>query len=111
MCVASALLVCAFLAPAPPVLGAEAAPKLSAHERRLRESADIAGIVIAFLTGVLDRVNAFLTTWSTAHNPFFNGLHADALALIPFAVLTGFLYLVAREKLLAPKPHQPGMES
>ena len=71
----------------------------------------IAGIVIAFLTGVLDRVNAFLTTWSTAHNPFFNGLHADALALIPFAVLTGFLYLVAREKLLAPKPHQPGMES
>ena len=71
----------------------------------------IAGIVIAFLTGVLDRVNAFLTTWSTAHNPFFNGLHADALALIPFAVLMGFLYLVAREKLLAPKPHQPGMES
>ena len=71
----------------------------------------IAGIVIAFLTGVLDRVNAFLTTWSTAHNPFFNGLHADALALIPFAVLTGFLYLVAREKLLAPKPHQLGMES
>jgi len=71
----------------------------------------IAGILIAFLTGVLDRVNAFLTTWSTAHNPFFNGLHADALALIPFAVLTGFLYLVAREKLLAPKPHQLGMES
>ncbi len=29
------------------VLGAEAAPKLSAHERRLRESADIAGIVTA----------------------------------------------------------------
>jgi ATP-dependent exoDNAse (exonuclease V) beta subunit len=29
------------------VLGVEAAPKLSAHERRLRESADIAGIVTA----------------------------------------------------------------
>jgi putative OPT family oligopeptide transporter len=64
----------------------------------------IAGILIAFLTGGLDRVNAFLTTWSTAHNPFFHGLHADALALIPFAALTGFLYLVAREKLLTPQP-------
>jgi putative OPT family oligopeptide transporter len=63
----------------------------------------IAGILIAFLTGILDRIDAFLTTWSTAHNPFFNGLHADALALIPFAALTGFLYLVAREKLLAPR--------
>jgi putative OPT family oligopeptide transporter len=63
----------------------------------------IAGILIAFLTGMLDRIDAFLTTWSTAHNPFFNGLHADALALIPFAALTGFLYLVAREKLLAPR--------
>ena len=29
----------------------------------------------------------------------------SALTLIPFALLTGFLYLVAREKLLAPKPH------
>ena len=71
----------------------------------------IAGILIAFLAGVLDRIDASLTSWSTAHNPFFNGLHADALALIPFAALTGFLYLVAREKLFAPQPHQPGLES
>jgi hypothetical protein len=28
-----------------------------------------------------------------------------------FAVLTGFLYLVAREKLLAPQPPQLGMKS
>jgi putative OPT family oligopeptide transporter len=64
----------------------------------------IAGILIAFLAGGLDRVDAFLNAWSTAHNPFFNGPHADLLALIPFALLTGFLYLVAREKLLASKP-------
>jgi len=33
MCVASALLVCAFLAPAPPVLGAEAAPASACQVR------------------------------------------------------------------------------
>jgi putative OPT family oligopeptide transporter len=71
----------------------------------------IAGILIAFLAGVLDRVDAFLTTWSTAHNPFFDGLYSDALSVIPFALLTGALYLVAREKLLVPKPHRPGMQS
>jgi putative OPT family oligopeptide transporter len=71
----------------------------------------IAGILIAFLAGVLDRIDAFLAAWSSAHNPFFVGRYADALALIPFAVLTGFLYLVAREKLLTPKPHQSGMKS
>ncbi|HUJ44506.1 MAG TPA: oligopeptide transporter, OPT family [Opitutaceae bacterium] len=65
----------------------------------------IAGILIAFLAGVLDRADAFLTNWSTVHNPFFNGRYADALALIPFAALTGFLYFVAREKLLAPRRH------
>jgi hypothetical protein len=30
--------------------------------------------------------------------------------MIPFALLTGFLYLVAREKLLAAKPQLPGAE-
>jgi putative OPT family oligopeptide transporter len=71
----------------------------------------IAGILIAFLAGVLDRVDAFLTTWSTANNPFFIGPLADALAMIPFILLTGFLFLVACEKFLVPKPHQPGMQS
>lgn len=63
----------------------------------------IAGIVIAFLAGVLVKVDTFFTKWSTANNPFFEGPHADALSLIPFALLTGFLYLVAREKLMTPK--------
>ena len=62
----------------------------------------IAGIIIAFMAGVFDRVDANLTTWSRAHNPFFEGPNADALALIPFALLVGFLLLVGREKLLRP---------
>jgi putative OPT family oligopeptide transporter len=63
----------------------------------------IAGIIIAFLAGVLDRFDAALAKWSTAHNPLFEGPHADALSLIPFAVICVVLYLVGREKLLAPK--------
>ncbi len=61
----------------------------------------IAGIIIAFMAGVLTDVNRGLTEWSTANNPFFEGPYADALALIPFALLVVLLYLVGREKLLA----------
>jgi hypothetical protein len=60
----------------------------------------IAGIIIAFMAGFLDRVDAFFTSWSAANNPFYAGRLADALALVPFGLLTGFLLLVAREKLL-----------
>jgi putative OPT family oligopeptide transporter len=62
----------------------------------------IAGIGIAFLAGVLVDFDVAVTGWSLAHNPFFHGPHADWLALIPFAVICVVLYLVAREKLLAP---------
>lgn len=61
----------------------------------------IAGIVIAIVQGVLDRLDAAVTTWSTAHNPFYEGAHADALSLIPFAAICLVLYLVGRGKLLA----------
>jgi uncharacterized oligopeptide transporter (OPT) family protein len=64
----------------------------------------IAGIVIAFLAGALVPFDTAITQWATAHNPFFDGLHADLLSLLPFALLTGLLYLVGREKVLAPKP-------
>jgi len=67
----------------------------------------IAGIIIAFLSGALDRVDAALTNWATAHNPFFEGPNSDALAMIPFVVLCVFLYFVGREKLLGPKKPQP----
>jgi putative OPT family oligopeptide transporter len=65
----------------------------------------IAGIVIAFLAGVpsLSWIDTALTKWSTEHNPFFEGPYADALTLVPFGILTVILWLVAREKLFAPK--------
>ncbi|MEI7551195.1 MAG: oligopeptide transporter, OPT family [Verrucomicrobiota bacterium] len=64
----------------------------------------IAGIIIAFLAGALDRVDAALTAWSTAHNPFFEGPHSDALSLLPFVLICGLLYFVGREQLLVPRP-------
>jgi len=75
----------------------------------------IAGIVIAILAGALDRVlpvvaerieafNNAMTRWSSAHNPFFDGPHSDALTLIPFLALCLFLYLVGREKILVERP-------
>ena len=39
------------------------------------------------------------------HNPFFAGANADWLALIPFVVLVGILYLAGREMFLA-KPSE-----
>ena len=63
----------------------------------------IAGIIIAFLAGALDRFDARLAAWSTAHNPFFEGPYSDALSMLPFLVIFGILYYVGRGKLLAPK--------
>lgn len=61
----------------------------------------IAGIFIAFVAGVFDQVDASLTRWATEKNPFYAGPMADLYALVPFVVLCGLLYLVAREKWLA----------
>ena len=63
----------------------------------------IAGIVIAFIAGALGSLDSTLTKWAEAHNPLFAGPSADWLALLPFVVLTGILYLVGRERLLANK--------
>ena len=63
----------------------------------------IAGIFVAVLAGAFSDKDGAISNWAAAHNPFFEGKHADALALIPFALLCGFLFLVAREKLLAPR--------
>jgi len=66
----------------------------------------LAGIVIAIMAGLpnLAPANERLGAWATAHNPFFNGPHADLLALIPFTALCLLLYLVGRDLLLAAKP-------
>ena len=63
----------------------------------------IAGIVIAFVQGVATRLDSRINTWASDHNPFFAGPNADWLALIPFVVLAGFLYLTGRQMRLAPK--------
>jgi putative OPT family oligopeptide transporter len=58
----------------------------------------IAGIVIAFVAGVLSDVQAALDTWSSAHDPFYAGPHADALSLLPFAALVALLYSSGRPR-------------
>jgi putative OPT family oligopeptide transporter len=56
----------------------------------------IAGIVIAFMAGLLEPVDRVLTAWSTAHNPFFAGGWSDLLSLVPFAVMTFWLLQSAK---------------
>jgi len=63
----------------------------------------IAGIVIAFTTGVLTDFNESVSGFMDRVNPFFSGPYADVLALIPFAVLAVVLYLTGRERMLAGK--------
>ncbi len=46
----------------------------------------IAGIVIAFMAGVLMGLDETLTRWAAAHNPFYAGASADLLALRPLRV-------------------------
>jgi hypothetical protein len=85
----------------------------------------IAGILIAFMQGVLIKASAWIEEIATNNNPFyslkafdegrlfdalgrrlhewglFTPLLPDLLSLIPFLALMIFLLLVAREKLLA----------
>ena len=63
----------------------------------------IAGIVIAFMVGVLDKQDAALTEWATKSNPFFNGPNADLLSCLPFAALCALLFLAARGIILGVK--------
>jgi putative OPT family oligopeptide transporter len=66
----------------------------------------IAGIVIAFMAGVLTDTTRGIEEWSKAHNPLFEGPNADLLSMIPFVILTIILYLVGREFLLAGKARE-----
>lgn len=61
----------------------------------------IAGIGIAFLAGVMGDFDAALQRWALAHNPFYAGPWADLLALLPFVLIGGLLWAVARGSLLA----------
>src|SRR5262249_41697613 len=61
----------------------------------------IAGILIAFLAGVLTNFDNSIASWAETKNPFFAGEGANALALIPFAGLILILWLTGRERFLA----------
>jgi len=69
----------------------------------------LAGIVIALMQGT-PRLSPFdrrLFDWASANNPVFNGPYADALSMVLFGGLCAFLYLVGRERLLAPGRRGP----
>jgi len=57
----------------------------------------IAGILIAFMAGVLGNVDSALTKWAEGTNPFYAGPSSDGLSLLPFGILAMVLYLVARQ--------------
>jgi hypothetical protein len=50
-----------------------------------------------------ERHDAAVSAFMERVNPFFSGPYADALALIPFALLAVLLYLTGREMILAGK--------
>jgi uncharacterized oligopeptide transporter (OPT) family protein len=56
----------------------------------------IAGILIAFLAGVMGDFDAALQHWAAGNNPFYEGPLSDLLTLLPFLGLTLLLWLVAR---------------
>ena len=63
----------------------------------------IAGIIIAFMAGIMGDFTERITNWSTLNNPFFAGPRSDLLSMIPFVLLVVLLYLVSREAMLRPK--------
>ena len=63
----------------------------------------LAAVFIAFFAGVWKERSDLVEHWSRVNNPFFDGPWADVLSMIPFLILMVILYLVGREKLLAPR--------
>ncbi len=57
----------------------------------------IAGILIAFMAGVLSNFDRTLTDWNVAHNPFFEGPWSDLLSMIPFVAMVWILYVAGRK--------------
>lgn len=58
----------------------------------------LAGIIIAITAGVLTEFDSAIGKWAEASNPFFAGDNANFLSMIPYALIVGLLYWVAREK-------------
>lgn len=64
----------------------------------------LAGIIIAITAGILTNFDQAMTHWAETGNPFYAGLSADALSMLPYAVIVVLLYRVAREKSAARLP-------
>jgi uncharacterized oligopeptide transporter (OPT) family protein len=66
--------------------------------------AALAGIIIAFLTGLpqLGKFNEGIGKWAET-NPFYDGDISNILSLIPFVVICVLLYMAGRELILAGK--------
>lgn len=58
----------------------------------------LAGIIIAFMAGVLTDFDKTITEWSAAHNPFFEGANADLLSIAPYAVLIALLFWIGTKR-------------
>ena len=58
----------------------------------------LAGIIIAITAGVLTGFDNAVTKWAEGANPFFAGVDADVLSVIPYAAICVLLYWVGREK-------------
>ena len=63
----------------------------------------LAAVFIAFFAGLWKDQSDAIEHWARDNNPFFAGPWSDVLSLLPFLVLVVILYLVGRERLLAPK--------
>jgi hypothetical protein len=55
----------------------------------------IAGIVIAFIAGVMGDVQGKIDDWAKANNPLYEGPNADLYSMAPFVLLAALLYWVA----------------
>jgi len=58
----------------------------------------LAGIIIAITAGVLTDFDAAAARWAETYNPFFAGDSANVLSMLPYAVIVGLLFWVARER-------------
>jgi hypothetical protein len=58
----------------------------------------IAGIVIAFMAGLMHDLTAEIEGWSQTNNPFYAGAHADLLSMAPFTALALLLYFAGRRE-------------
>ena len=67
--------------------------------------AAITGVLVALFAfvPVLDALQKSSAKWAATSNPMFAGANADWLSLIPFVLLSAFLYFVGREVLMSGK--------